>query len=68
MGLARVQRPAPGARPRTESRIEATTGVKTPVAAPKIDFEPVAKDLTDFLNQLRHAVIESIDTGEPGKP
>ncbi|GAA2542956.1 hypothetical protein GCM10010435_08500 [Winogradskya consettensis] len=30
------------------------------------DFEPVAEDLEDFLDQLRRAVIRFIETGEPG--
>ncbi|NRQ31900.1 hypothetical protein HII36_08610 [Nonomuraea sp. NN258] len=31
------------------------------------DFAPIAEDLTDFLRQLRHAVLTFIRTGEPGK-
>ncbi|GAA2475166.1 hypothetical protein [Winogradskya humida] len=30
------------------------------------EFEPVAEDLKDFLDQLRRAVIRFIETGEPG--
>jgi hypothetical protein len=30
------------------------------------DFEPVAADLQDFLDQLRRAVIRFVETGQPG--
>jgi hypothetical protein len=30
------------------------------------DFHPVADDLRDFLEQLRHAVIRFVETGRPG--
>ncbi|MFI7121874.1 hypothetical protein [Amycolatopsis sp. NPDC049868] len=39
---------------------------RSQVASSDVDFDPLATDLTDFLDQLRQATMRFIATGQPG--